>query len=80
MALAKVTPACSVVCSDCVRSVVPNIAPLSPIARAKRPFAIGDAISADTENDPADSPAMVTRPGSPPNAAMFVFTHRSAAT
>ena len=29
---------------------------------------------------PADSPNTVTRPGSPPNAAMFSWTQRSAAT
>ena len=40
----------------------------------------GEAISALTEIDPADSPAMVTRLGSPPKAAMFFCTHRSAAT
>ena len=43
-------------------------------------FESGEAISALTEIDPADSPAMVTRFGSPPNAAMFFCTHRSAAT
>jgi len=32
---------------------------------------IGEAISADTEKEPADSPAMVTRAGSPPNDAIF---------
>ena len=55
-------------------------APLSQIAPAIRPFESGDAISALTEIDPADSPAMVTRAGSPPKAAMFCCTHRSAAT
>ena len=34
-----------------------------------------EAISALTEIEPADSPAMVTRFGSPPKAAMFFFTH-----
>ena len=29
---------------------------------------------------PADSPKIVTREGSPPNAAMLRFTHSSAAT
>ena len=33
------------------------------------------AIKALTEIDPADSPATVTRAGSPPNAAMFSCTH-----
>ena len=31
-------------------------------------------------NDPADSPKIVTLPGSPPNAAILSFTHWSAAT
>ena len=39
----------------------------------------GDAISALTENEPADSPKIVTLSGSPPNAAMLVLTHLSAA-
>ena len=39
-----------------------------------------DAISALTEIDPADSPAIVTFAGSPPNAAMLSLTHCSAAT
>ena len=55
------------------------IAPLSPMAPAIRPFDSGDAISALTEIDPADSPAIVTFFGSPPNAAMLACTHRSAA-
>jgi hypothetical protein len=55
-------------------------APLSQMAPAIRSFESGDAISALTEIDPADSPAIVTRFGSPPNAAMFCCTHRSAAT
>ena len=33
-----------------------------------------------TEIEPADSPATVTRPGSPPKAAMFFRTHCRAAT
>ena len=40
----------------------------------------GAAISALTANEPADSPKIVTADGSPPNAAMFSLTHRSAAT
>ena len=55
-------------------------APLSPMARWKRPCARGDAISALTENEPADSPKIVTLSGSPPNAAMFALTHSRAAT
>ena len=55
------------------------IAPLSPMAPAINPFDSGDAISAQTEIDPADSPAIVTFFGSPPNAAMLACTQRSAA-
>ena len=50
---------------------VANNAPLSPIARTKRPLASGEAISALTASDPADSPAIVTVSGSPPKAAML---------
>ena len=45
------------------------------MAPAIRPFDSGEAISALTAIDPADSPAMVTFFGSPPNAAMFCCTH-----
>ena len=55
-------------------------APLSQMAPAIRPFDSGEAMCALTEIDPADSPAIVTRFGSPPNAAMFFCTHCSAAT
>ena len=55
-------------------------APLSPIARWNNPFASGEAINSLTENDPALSPKIVTFPGSPPNAAIFFFTHSRAAT
>ena len=55
-------------------------APLSPMARANRPSVNGDAINALTENDPADSPKIVTCAGSPPKAAMFSRTQRRAAT
>ena len=50
------------------------------MAPAIRSLESGDAMSALTEIDPADSPAMVTRAGSPPNAAMFCRTQRKAAT
>ena len=65
------------------RSVPPPAeknAPLSPMALWKSPFASGEAMSALTANDPADSPKIVTFAGSPPNAAMLSLTHRSAAT
>ena len=39
----------------------------------------GDAIWALTATDPADSPAIVTFRGSPPNAAIFWRTQTSAA-
>ena len=55
-------------------------APLSPIAPAIEAPERGEAMSALTESDPADSPAMVTRFGSPPKAAMFCCTQRRAAT
>jgi hypothetical protein len=50
-------------------------APLSPIAWWNSARDNGDAISALTANDPADSPKIVTFLGSPPNAAMFFCTH-----
>ena len=42
-------------------------------------FDSGDAICALTANEPADSPAIVTFFGSPPNAAMLSRTHCKAA-
>ncbi len=56
------------------------IEPLSPIAPAIRFLESGEAISALTAIDPADSPATVTRFGSPPKAAIFDCTQRRAAT
>ena len=53
--------------------------PLSMIAFWNSPRAPGAASSRLTSCDPADSPAMVTLFGSPPNFAMFRFTHCSAA-
>jgi hypothetical protein len=53
--------------------------PLSPMARANRPFASGEVISALTSSEPADSPNTVTRLGSPPKAEMLACTHFSAA-
>ncbi len=43
------------------------------------PRASGDAMRLCTDIPPADCPAIVTRAGSPPNAAMLSRTHRSAA-
>ncbi len=51
----------------------------APILDQIKSFDSGDAIWALTEIDPADSPAMVTFDGSPPNAAMFCLTQRNAA-
>jgi len=54
-------------------------APLWGMARAKRPAARGATIMLVTLMAPADSPKIVTLPGSPPNAAMFCCTHSNAA-
>ena len=53
---------------------------LCATARVKSPAAASMASSAAIDPAPADSPKTVTRDGSPPNAAMFSRTHRSAAT
>ena len=53
--------------------------PLCEIALANRPRARGSDSSVVTLIAPADSPKMVTLPGSPPNAAMLSRTHSSAA-
>ena len=58
----------------------PNRPPLCPMARWKSPAASGVAIRVFTLHDPADSPKIVTRSGSPPKAAMLSRTHSSAAT
>ena len=49
------------------------------IAERNSPRALGAVSSSDTDTEPADSPATVTRSGSPPNAAMLSRTHSSAA-
>ena len=49
------------------------------IARLNSPRVSGADINATSECAPADSPNRVTWPGSPPNAAMFSLTQRSAA-
>ena len=60
----KSSPAASAFASGAgARLGVANIAPLSPIARAKSPLASGEAISALTASEPADSPAIVTLSG-----------------
>lgn len=52
---------------------------LDPMAWANSPLLVGEAISALTDADPADSPAIVIRSGSPPKAAMLSLTQRMAA-
>ena len=73
-AAANLTPFCSASASGRGGRLA-IAAPLSQIAPAIRFLESGEAISALTEIDPADSPAIVTRFGSPPNAAMFFCTH-----
>jgi len=51
---------------------------LCAIARANSPRACGEAMRYMTLSPPADSPAIVTFAGSPPKAAMFRCTQRSA--
>jgi len=55
-------------------------APLCAITRRNRPAAAGIDSNVVTLIAPADWPAMVTASGSPPNAATFSRTQRSAAT
>ena len=57
----------------------PKPPPLSPMAAWKRPRASGVAISWLTLHEPADSPKMATREGSPPKAAMFRWIQPRAA-
>jgi hypothetical protein len=44
-------------------------------AAQNSPAAAGDASSACTFSDPADSPKIITFAGSPPNSAMLLCTH-----
>ena len=53
--------------------------PLSPIALARSLRESGEATCAETEKEPADSPKSVMLFGSPPKAAMLVWTQASAA-
>ena len=75
-AVANVWPAASAVASG--RWFSANV-PLCTIARWKSPRAPDETIWASTDRPPADSPAMVTLCGSPPNRAMLRWTQRSAA-
>ncbi len=76
--VAHCEPACSACASGTARRL-PSSAPLSPIAAEIRSRESGDAMWPLTESEPADSPAIVIFDGSPPNAAAFSRTHRSAA-
>ena len=49
------------------------------MARWNIPFATGEPTRPPTMAAPADSPKIVTFPGSPPKAAMFFCTQRSTA-
>ena len=76
--VANLTPSGSA--SERARGVMDPISdPLSMMAPAIRSFESGEATWALTEIEPADSPAIVTLFGSPPNAAMFACTQRRAA-
>ena len=59
---------------------IPITEPLEPIAWANSPWHKGEAMSALTDIEPADSPTIVMRLGSPPKAAMLSFIHLMAAT
>jgi hypothetical protein len=53
--------------------------PLSAIALENRPNAVGEAMFVQTLAPPADSPKIVTLPGSPPNENALPCTQRIAA-
>ena len=76
--MANTIPFCSALASGMGESV-PIKEPLDPIAPAMRCLASGETIWALTEVDPADSPAIVTRSGSPLKAWMLARTQRRAA-
>ncbi len=78
MSAANFTPASSA-CTSGTARIVESTDPLSPMAPAIRFLESGEAICALTDAEPADSPATVTRRGSPPKAAMLSRTQRSAA-
>ena len=54
--------------------------PLMQMTPRNRPAAAGTPVSVAQAPPPADCPAMVTRAGSPPKAAIFSWTHSSART
>ena len=51
---------------------------LSEIAYLNLPFASGEVHIAFTDDEPADSPAIVILSGSPPNFSMFALTQSRA--
>ena len=65
---------------DFTADLDPMTEPLEPMACAKRPWQRGEAIKALTDIEPADSPTIVMRLGSPPKASILSFTHFMAAT
>ncbi len=79
---AKVSPISWAFCQD--TRLLPNVPTRPPAdsatARWNSPLAGGEVISMFTDQPPADSPMIVTLPGSPPKAAMLRRTHSSAAT
>ena len=77
--VASATPCASPSASVAIFELGLNTVPLSQIARSKSPFASGEATSALTDAEPADSPKIVTFPGLPPKAAILRFTHFRAA-
>ena len=78
IALANCAPMFSAWASVVFRST--KVVHDSAIAPLARPLASGEAVSKVTLPHPWDCPKMVTLSGSPPNRAMFFFTHWSAAS
>ena len=74
---ASTVRAIAVACSrECTNEPPPDCT----MAWWNRPCAAGNASRVPTLIPPADSPKIVTRPGSPPNAAMLSRTHSRAST
>jgi hypothetical protein len=74
--VAKVSPAFSAVASGVCLGAK---SPLCTTALSNSPRAPGEATCAKTAVPPADSPAIVTLVGSPPNWRMLCLTQRNAA-
>jgi hypothetical protein len=66
--------------SSASSSEMSAVAADSAQTRWKRCCAAGIVSSRSTASPPADWPAIVTRPGSPPNAAMFCWAHSRASS